>query len=230
MADATDSYSRWLDIPAEELPPNHYRLLGVSLFEPDRAAIDAAAKRLMAHLQRNAVGDEAPAVRALLTEIANARVCLLTPQKRNDYDARLRSKLNSTASAREASPRPSQPNAADEPNTSVARANVEVIDDDDIWVEDGGSVVAAIPLDEEPEELAPEQVVPKQPGVPAQPIAASRPAVTQPAAPAKPAAISKPATEVKPVAAAKPAPAPKPTPAAKPAAVTKPAPTPAQIG
>jgi hypothetical protein len=226
MADATDSYSRWLDIPAEEQPPNHYRLLGVNLFEPDRAAIDAAAKRLMAHLQRNAVGDEAPAVRALLTEIANARVCLLTPQKRNDYDARLRSKLNSTASAQEASAPPSQPAAAAEPPAAAKPANVEVIDDEDVWIEDGGSVVAAIPLDEEPEDVAPEQFVPKQPAAPAQPIAASRPAATQPAAPAKPVPASKPAADAKPVATVKPA--PKPTPATRPAAITKPAAAPAR--
>ncbi len=34
-----DPYREWLDIPPADQPPNYYRLLGLSLFENDCAAI-----------------------------------------------------------------------------------------------------------------------------------------------------------------------------------------------
>ena len=40
MADF-DPYYRWLGIPPEEQPAHHYRLLGLTLFESDRAVIEA---------------------------------------------------------------------------------------------------------------------------------------------------------------------------------------------
>ena len=93
MAEAFDPYSQLLGIPAIDQPPNHYRLLGVTLFEPERATIDAAARRLMAQLQRNAGGADPAAIRRLLGEISNARVCLLTPEKRAVYDEKLHADL-----------------------------------------------------------------------------------------------------------------------------------------
>ena len=39
-----DPYHKWLGIPPEEQPPNHYRLLGLPPFEADLDVIDAAAK------------------------------------------------------------------------------------------------------------------------------------------------------------------------------------------
>ena len=95
MADATDPYRQLLGIPAEDQPPNHYRLLGITLFETERGTIDSAAKRLMAQLQRNESGADPATVRRLLGEISNARVCLLTPDKRAAYDELLRAELES---------------------------------------------------------------------------------------------------------------------------------------
>ena len=37
-----DAYREWLDIPPADQPPNYYRLLGLSLFEDDCAAIARA--------------------------------------------------------------------------------------------------------------------------------------------------------------------------------------------
>ena len=36
-----DPYHKWLGIPPKDQPPNHYRLLGVDLFESDPDVIDA---------------------------------------------------------------------------------------------------------------------------------------------------------------------------------------------
>jgi hypothetical protein len=48
MTMSFDPYHKWLGIPSREQPPNHYRLLGISLFESDPDVIDAAANRQMA--------------------------------------------------------------------------------------------------------------------------------------------------------------------------------------
>ncbi len=46
-----DAYRKWLGIPREEQPPNHYRLLGIGLFESDVDVISNAADRQMAHVR-----------------------------------------------------------------------------------------------------------------------------------------------------------------------------------
>ena len=64
MSDAFDPYYIWLGIPPEDQPPNHYRLLGITLFENNQEVIEAAANRQMAYMQEVSGGakhiDEAP--------------------------------------------------------------------------------------------------------------------------------------------------------------------------
>lgn len=60
MAQAFDPYHKWPGIAPKDQPPNHYRLLGIELFEDD------------------------------CDELAAARVCLLKPEGKAEYDARLR--------------------------------------------------------------------------------------------------------------------------------------------
>ncbi len=50
MANGFDGYYKWLGIPPSEQPPNHYRLLGLGLFESDPDVIQAV-RPVMAHLQ-----------------------------------------------------------------------------------------------------------------------------------------------------------------------------------
>lgn len=85
-----DAYYKWLGIPPEEQPANHYRLLGLQLFESDADVIDAAADRQMAHVQRYQNGPQGALSQKLLNEISAARVCLLDPQKKAAYDQSLR--------------------------------------------------------------------------------------------------------------------------------------------
>lgn len=77
------SYRKWLGIRDER--PDHYRLLGVDKFEPDPDVISNAADRQMTYLRtlRN------PEAEKLLNEIATARICLLDPLKKNEYDRSL---------------------------------------------------------------------------------------------------------------------------------------------
>jgi hypothetical protein len=84
-----DPYYKWLGISPEEQPPNHYRLLGTRVFEPDRDVIYNAADRRMGHVKAHAVGAHLHASQKLLNELAVARVCLLSPDRKAEYDARL---------------------------------------------------------------------------------------------------------------------------------------------
>lgn len=43
MADSFDPYHKWLGISPKDQPPNHYRLLGIELFEGVPDVIESAA-------------------------------------------------------------------------------------------------------------------------------------------------------------------------------------------
>ena len=89
MSDTFDPYHKWLGIPPDEQPPNHYRLLGVAAFEADSDVIDAAANQRMAYLQDMAVGPHVDHSQRLLNEISAARRCLLNSEAKSAYDAQL---------------------------------------------------------------------------------------------------------------------------------------------
>lgn len=101
-----DPYRQWLGIPPEEQPPNYYRLLGVGLFESDPDVISHAADRQMVHLRTFQSGGHGELSQQLLNETSAARVCLLDPHKKGEYDARLRRELAAD------SPTPPPPPAA----------------------------------------------------------------------------------------------------------------------
>ena len=88
-----DPYHKWLGIPLGEQPPNHYRLLGVPLWEPDPEVIKAAAERRTFFLRTFQIGPQAELAEKLLNEVARARVTLLNVQQRVAYDQRLRESL-----------------------------------------------------------------------------------------------------------------------------------------
>lgn len=93
MAEEFDPYHKWFGIPPNEQPPNHYRLLGVELFEADPEVIDIAADQRMLHLKTYQNGSNARASQDLLTEVAKARICLSNETTKQDYDRSLRLKL-----------------------------------------------------------------------------------------------------------------------------------------
>lgn len=88
-----DAYHKWLGIPPKDQPPNHYRLLGIELFEADADVIDAAANKQMTYVQSCATGPHMAVSQKILNEIATARVCLLNPTKKSAYDSALKAKL-----------------------------------------------------------------------------------------------------------------------------------------
>lgn len=64
-----DPYYKWLGIPPNDRPPNHYRLLGVELFEADPDVIDSAANRQMTFLRQCATGPHVAESQKLLNEV-----------------------------------------------------------------------------------------------------------------------------------------------------------------
>jgi len=101
-----DGYHKWLGIPPAEQPPNHYRLLGVRLFESDPDVIRHAADMRTAYVRRFQTGKHSEQVQQIRNQIAAAGLCLRDPQRRSKYDAQLRGR----------------PAAEDEPSPKVESA------------------------------------------------------------------------------------------------------------
>lgn len=99
MATDFDPYRKWLGIPPQYQPPNHYRLLGIELFEADADVIANAADQRAIHLKTFATGPYAPFSQRLLNEVAAARVCLLNPAEKAKYDSQLRAQLAAEAAS-----------------------------------------------------------------------------------------------------------------------------------
>ena len=84
-----DPYHKWLGIPPEQQPPNLYCLLGLPMFESDSDVIDAAAERQTIFLRTFQASDQAELAEKLLNEVSAARICLLNPRDKGDYDQTL---------------------------------------------------------------------------------------------------------------------------------------------
>jgi hypothetical protein len=85
-----DPYHKWLGIPPKDQPPDHYRLLGLERFEADPDVIAHAADARMTHIKTLATGAFGHLSQVLLNAISAARVCLLNPVTKAEYDAALR--------------------------------------------------------------------------------------------------------------------------------------------
>ncbi|HUY90983.1 MAG TPA: hypothetical protein VMV10_19760 [Pirellulales bacterium] len=83
-----DALDEWLGIPPEDQPPNHYRVLGLPAFEPDPAAIDEAARRQIAQVEKLG-GERAAHARAVIERLRAAERCLRTPETKAAYDRSL---------------------------------------------------------------------------------------------------------------------------------------------
>jgi len=93
VSDAFDPYHEWLGIPPKDQPPNHYRLLGIDLFEGKAKVIESAADRQMAHVRNYQTGKHSELSQNLLNEIARAKITLLNPRKKAAYDEQLTGRL-----------------------------------------------------------------------------------------------------------------------------------------
>lgn len=104
-----DPYRKWLGIPPSEQPPNYYRLLGIALFEEDPDVIQNAADRQMAHVRTFKMSRYAGESQKLLNELSAAKVCLLTPDDKFEYDAHLHVELAPPEAVPVRAPEPQTP-------------------------------------------------------------------------------------------------------------------------
>ncbi len=104
MSDAFDPYFKWLGIPKADQPPHAYRLLGIELFESDGDVISNAADGRMAQIKSYQSGKFGAVSQKLLNEIASAKVCLLKPEKKAEYDRRLRALLQQKLAVKDKAP------------------------------------------------------------------------------------------------------------------------------
>jgi hypothetical protein len=95
MSAGFDPLYKWLGIPPDEQPPHCYRLLGLRAFEENPDAIESAADRQMAYLRTFQTGPNVQIAQELLNQVAMAKVWLLNPEKKVQYDAWLRQQLGS---------------------------------------------------------------------------------------------------------------------------------------
>ena|SRR5271157_2582711 len=83
-----DPYETWLGIPPDRRPPTHYDLLGLAPYESDPATIDQAALRRMSKVRQHQIGPHSDQSQEILSELARARLILMDPDRRTDYDAK----------------------------------------------------------------------------------------------------------------------------------------------
>ena len=102
MAQAFDAYQAWLGIsPAESAGggPNHYRLLGLLVFESNPVVIENAAGRAATQVQGFQNGAYKLVAQRVLGEIAAARTCLTDPARKSAYDRELQARLSGRPAA-----------------------------------------------------------------------------------------------------------------------------------
>jgi hypothetical protein len=106
MSESFDPYKKWLGISPKDQPPHHYRLLGLELFESDPDVVTTAADSRMALVKKFQSGQYSAISQQLLNEIAAARITLLNPEKKSQYDEILREKLK--PAVKQAAPPPAR--------------------------------------------------------------------------------------------------------------------------
>jgi len=94
MSEPFDAYHKWLAIPTSEQPPNHYRLLGLPLFEADREVISAGAVQRMNWVRKFRKGPQAATAERLTQEITSVWACLLNAERKQKYDELFRQQLH----------------------------------------------------------------------------------------------------------------------------------------
>src|SRR3954466_1501784 len=91
---AFDPYHKWLGIRDSQSPPNHYRLLGLELWESDQDVIREACSRQTNHVRSFRSGPHGKLCHQVLEEIREAHDTLLDERARKNYDRMLRRAIN----------------------------------------------------------------------------------------------------------------------------------------
>jgi hypothetical protein len=82
-----DPYEKWLGISKDQRPVNHYQLLDISREVRDPSVIAEAAEERAGQVKPHEKGPHAAICARLLKEIRQAKLTLIHPAKRAEYDA-----------------------------------------------------------------------------------------------------------------------------------------------
>ena len=125
MSEPFDPYHKWLGIPPEDQPPNHYRLLGIELFEPDGEVISNAANRQMAYVRNFQTEKRSALAQKIRNEISGAKNCLLNKDRREEYNRTLHGQLRRPEPKVSSPPPITRPSHEDEmTNTQISPADL----------------------------------------------------------------------------------------------------------
>jgi len=127
MTEHFNPYRKWLGISSKDLPPTHYRLLSIDIYEADLDVISNAADRQMSFVREHQAGKHSEACQKLLNELARARVTLLNPESKSEYDAGLCAELlEKKKQGRRISIGPTDPVSAAPPVQQASSSSSEV--------------------------------------------------------------------------------------------------------
>ncbi len=101
MTAAFEPYQVWLGISPLDLPPNHYRLLAIDLFEPNPDVISHAAEWQLSCVRTFQTSEHAADSQRLADEILAAKECLLNPRTKAEYDRQLQADLAAKSRSQE---------------------------------------------------------------------------------------------------------------------------------
>ena len=97
MPDDFNPYHKWLGIPLNQQPADHYRLLGIVRGEGDPDVITHATEQRTLYLKSLSGGEHGELSRLLLDEIYRACHCLLDKEQKTTYDKLLETKQNTSS-------------------------------------------------------------------------------------------------------------------------------------
>src|SRR5258708_40089141 len=121
--EAFNPYRAWLGVSSNSQPPNHYELLGLRLLRAEPAEVAEAFQRQISRLSAYLSGEHASTAQRILSELATAKVELLTPTVKRIYDTKL-------AAGTQAAPQlPPAVGAAPKPSDRVASDHWVASDD-----------------------------------------------------------------------------------------------------
>lgn len=118
-----DPYHKWLGIPPDQQPPNHYQLLRIDLFETDTAIIEHTYNKELEFLEARKEGKHASDAERLWDDLEEAHRCLTNAPEKAAYDARLRAQMDAEQEAEEKAKEQAR-NAAVQQAVKVATADL----------------------------------------------------------------------------------------------------------
>ena len=132
MASEFNPLEQWLGIGATEQPATYYRLLGLTDFERDPAAITRAAKARISQLRGIDPGVQQATMRTLIKTVAAVGAHLLDAEKKAAYDADLKNKHFSSqlaGSASEVAEKADRPSSSSVDDLSAGNRKIERLND-----------------------------------------------------------------------------------------------------